>query len=37
MINPAWFTYQEMDSEQIRIIFELFNWYDNQTHSVIDV
>ena len=37
MINPAWFTYQEMDSEQIRIGFELLNWFDNRTHSIIDV
>ena len=37
MINPSWFAYQEMDSEQIQIRFELFYWFDNRTHSVIDV
>ena len=26
-----------MDSEQIRIRFELLNWFDNRTHSIIDV
>ena len=37
MINPSWFAYQEMDSEQIQIRFELFYWFDNRTHSIIDV
>ena len=37
MINPAWFIYQEIDSKQIWIGFELFNWFDNRTHSIIDV
>ena len=37
MINPAWFTYQEMDSKQIWIGFELLNWLDNRTHRIIDV
>ena len=26
-----------MDSKQIRIRFELFYWFDNQTLSIIDV
>ena len=26
-----------MDSEQIQIRFELFYWFDNRTHSIIDV
>ena len=37
MINPSWFAYQEMDSERIQIRFELFYWFDNRTHSIIDV
>ena len=42
MISPALFTqYQEMDSEQNRSALSsiafLFDWFDNRTHSKIDV